>query len=104
MYGSWLSRAEPLASQKTMLCWLNRPLISCCHDQPLNGHGWPWMAMVHLQPGAEELEVFSPMTWYDVGAGALCTARIHDIYSAWDRWQMAVSVHANNMEQHGTTE
>ena len=54
-------------------------------------------AMVHLQPaGAEELlEVFSPMTWYDVSAGALCTARIHDIYSAWDiRWH----------EQHGTTE
>ena len=56
--------------------------------------------MVHLQPGAEELEVFSPMTWYDAGAGALCTARIHDIYSAWDRWQFqCMQTTWNNMER-----
>jgi len=37
--------------------------------------------VINLQGTEELLEVFSPMTWYDAGAGALCTARIHDIYS-----------------------
>jgi len=55
--------------------WVPKDIL-CCHDQPLNRHAG------HGSGTEELLEVFSPMTWYDAGAGALCTARIHDIYSA----------------------